>query len=346
MQMEDGSVIVFEPGKVKRNRLPVTLPNPLDTDLLIGSRNGLMASRIRNSHELRNLGQHPFWSSPDPFDNRSEIRDHRSASILPLEDLPDVLDDTGDVNSSVVSYEEEFVAKPADQNAIARQDDSQESSDSLLMGEQRSIPTSEDPAPTPSIEGVEESTAAPVLPVILHLLFLGFILVAGLLTAAWVFVRENRKSAATGVHVEQSIEFETPAIDAGERGINRSLLGRLVETQPMIREEQITFSDGFDADGRMKAPLNDASLELELQIANAIVPFEPSNRNASIIGGQDDTGSMNETMSIPIRQHPDFSPKRSANVPSVSQTEVEPDAQHAATPLARALLQLEQRRSA
>ena len=344
-QMEDGSVIVFEPGKVKRNRLPVTLPNPLDTDRLIGSRNGLMASRIRNSHELRNLGQHPFWSSPDPFDNRSEIRENQSASILPLEDLPNVIDETGDVNSSPVSYDAELAAKPAEQEGSAGQDESPESSDSLPMSEQWSAPTSDDPVPTPSIAEAEESTIASTLAVFLHILFLTLVVVACLLVAIWVFVSENRKTAPSRVDVEKPAASEMPSAKAEEQTVNRSLLRRLVEQQPAIREEEITFSEGFDVEGRMQTSSDDAAAELEF-ISNATIPFEPSNRDTAMTGAQDQSGALNETMSIPIRQHPDFSPRRPAQESSGLHDELEKDAQTAPTPLARALLQLEQRRTA
>jgi hypothetical protein len=165
------------------------------------------------------------------------------------------------------------------------------------------------------------------------------------LIAAWVFVSENRKTVPSRVDVEKPEASEMPSAKAEEQTVNRSLLRRLVEQQPSIREEQITFSEGFDAEGRMQTPSIDAAPELEF-IANATIPFEPSNRDAAMTGALDPSGASNETMSIPIRQHPDFSPRRPAQEPSGLHDELEKDAQPAPTPLARALLQLEQRRSA
>lgn len=366
-QMEDGSVIVFEPGKVKRNRLPVTLPNPLDTDLLLGSQPGLMTTRIRNSHELRNLGHHPFWSCPDPFDSRSEIRDDRSASILPLDELPNVIGDGSEMDSSVVTTEKEFVSNPPEQSSAAEQEDSTESTDSLPVSDDEGLaPTSDDPAAIVRLDDGDSSAVESVTvgsgtidsarSVILHILFLLLILVAGSLAAAYLFVRESRKVTLPGASLETTLaiespstrdaspDIETPRTDAGETGVARSLLGLLVTNPSLIRKEQITFSEGFDVDGRMNATVTSELLEMDLNLANATLPFEPSNTVTTPNVSPDDFSD--ETMSIPIRQHPDFSPKRPGGALIVRHETTDQEGQSAPTPLARALLQLEQRRSA
>ncbi len=267
-RMEDGSVVVFEYGKVNRNRLPVTLPMPLDTDLQLGSHDRLIGFRYRNAQELRNLGQHPFWSSSDPFDTGPRVAlTARPLSSEPQEPVPEIL------------QEEDSTAELAD---------SQPSDATMDLLEQTTPSGVELPleaeSPTATIPSEIESGVSTSLQIFILVLVGASILVA----AGW-FNSLEKKSA------------ESMAEVAAAEGINK--------------------------------PVTESRSLISGLIAQSSIP------------------EGNDVMTIPIRQSDSGSIRRS---PADSKDSPEQSHESAAssdshttpTPLARALRQLEKRRSA
>lgn len=97
-RLEDGTVLVFEPGTVNRNQLPVTLPVPYDGNAHQAPRSGLARRQTQSASDIRNLGQHPFWSSSDPFELPQDVRSHSAFDTKgTLDHVPNVLVDEQNV---------------------------------------------------------------------------------------------------------------------------------------------------------------------------------------------------------------------------------------------------------
>lgn len=78
-----GSVMVFPKGRIDRNRLPSTLPRPIESDIALGAQSGLIGNPSGQSSELRNLGQQLTDSG---FQNESaNSRRTDLQSLLPAE---------------------------------------------------------------------------------------------------------------------------------------------------------------------------------------------------------------------------------------------------------------------
>ena len=70
VQLQDGSIVVFEPGKIKKHRLPALLPTPIDRETALASQFGLN-SRARRAQDLR---QHEQDLHADEFDTLDPSR--------------------------------------------------------------------------------------------------------------------------------------------------------------------------------------------------------------------------------------------------------------------------------
>lgn len=71
-RLENGSVLVFEPGAVNRDRIPVTLPRPFHHHSSASMRSGMSHWYQDQAADDHRSGQHPFWSNTNPFDTTSQ----------------------------------------------------------------------------------------------------------------------------------------------------------------------------------------------------------------------------------------------------------------------------------
>jgi hypothetical protein len=329
-RMEEGSVMVFEPGKVEQNRLPVTLPKPLDTDIQLGSQNGLMGLRHRHVPELRNLGHHPFWSNSDPFD--SSPRTTRNPSLMtkqPEAEVPDTLAEES--GSELVETDAPIAADSVDDSTLLLKD-------SISPDDEISEESALSIATLPADTGTSRRGFSSGQQIFILITFGLLILIA----AMWHNAREKNASPGSAGAGNSTLSDEA-TID-----ISKSLIGGLVEQQSRLHQGQITFPIGMNIPGRIATskPVNSP-----VQLAGSTLLLNVPNDALGNNGELDDPSEGVDMMTIPIRPTPDFSVSRSSMVtPKTAdhsnESDLSLDSSVAPTPLARALRQLEKRRSA
>ena len=293
-RLDDGSVLVFETGKVNRNRLPVTLPKPFDGMTASGSPAKFISARHQ---DLRNLGQHPFWSSSDPFD-ASSSRTYSPASIasLPLAEVPDVLDVESDSevdSDSLATNSQDAGDSPNDESITGRDDSSDETQSKRV--------------PIASLSNTEEPIDAEPAQFSIVLLLIIFLVFGAFVVLTLGFNRIQTISATNST-------LTTNQISTG----NEAPVATPIAFLEATAHSRVT----------------------------QLVEDEPS------ILAMDEHRDRHETITIPIRPGSDFGSRREAVTPPTPGNNADPEHQSdteretASTPLARALLQLEQRRSA
>lgn len=288
-RLEDGSVLVFEPGKVNRNRLPVTLPAPYDDWTSHSSEGAVAALHRRSSRDLRNLGQHPFWSNADPFDTtQNHSHPTQPTASSPVEQAPNVLEIEQFTNVSADMQDDTDQDQSGSLSVVPVASHETDSSRDESLSTPLSITVSPGIDQPIDVEPAQFS----IFPLLILFLVVG---------------------ALTGLVVR----------------INRSLLSAMMKSKA-----------GRDASAAQSQTAEPAEVASEQHPAVAAPATAPSAL-------QTHDPYSTERMTIPIREIVEPSTKRQTLPPSAgTQPAASTTTEADTTPLAKALLQLEQRRRA
>ena len=305
--LENGSVIVFEPGGVNRDRLPVTLPQPFHHPLSASAPSGMSHwyhDPVAGDHHS---GQHPFWSNTNPFDTTSQTVFLNSSSSFDsnpvrLDDEPPsdtdqqiLIDDRNPSLAQAEGAAEEEAEGDAlvGLNAPAEVVDLTpfEASDSISM-DPRSI-------------GEQSHSNVDDQPALIHLAIL--VMVVSTLVGAAIGLRTilsatlEATNSNSGPELGLSGDPHETATNSARMAGTIAWLKRLTAEQPAIHVEQIEFSAEFDLQGKITA-----STEFVRPALSVIPKPEEStvaiHSNAGQTELQEALAMADEPITIPFRQ--------------------------------------------
>lgn len=344
-----GSVMVFPKGRVDRNRLPTTLPRPIESEIAMGAQSSLIGSPHGQSSELRNLGQQltPGLDSDRSRSNGSELQsllpaetDHSNDNTMPtmpsaeprrprIATLP--FSGTPRITSSSVGTRQADV--PSD--TIPEPDDVADEDD----------PANENNLDDGSIPAKSASFSLLQLSIIL--------LVVGSLICAAVLLRHVLETKSNSTAAIQQNASPIPASERTEvvtksQTDARTLLERLIKNEIPITVESIEFPTGLTLQGRI-APQPVLRVDGPQSILKQGGPhISAMARGTNETALQEVIAQLDKSESGQIRR-PHFMNSEtrdvanSAKVPAEAHETGSANASEAAkAPLAKALIELEQ----
>ena len=361
-RLGDGSVIVFEPGQVNRNRLPGTLPKPIESDIALGAQSGLIGMPRGQSMELRNLGQHVFSSSVDSNDSNPQMSRRNLPtpihSFVPVLETPHEERNDG-LSSPVVTSKPRIANVPWTGHSRIR-NSSIGSTQSSAQATGETIPEpddigdeslSESMTIAPSLTIGEPSEPQPNVFSFAQLLII--FLIVGTLIGAAVFLRRALEMNATNLNADRAIiplnrRPEASRLMTNDRLILKTVLEQLIKNELSLSIEPVEIPIGLALQGRIAARPTlrvDGSQNVLKQNGPHFVSPDRSSRVADL---PDVIAHVDAPDSSPIRR-PHFVAAKQRNV--TSQTKIASNAagererdtvgDPPRTPLATALFQLE-----
>ena len=362
--LENGSVIVFEPGGVNRDRLPVTLPPPFHHDLSASTRSGMSHRYQDQAADDDRSGLHPFWSNTNPFDTTSQTIFLNSSSLFESSPVRRDYESLSDTDQQIGIDD----IKPSFVEAERVGDEEVEGDDLVVLNS----PVAADLTPfeasdSSSIEatsiGNRSHSTADDQPALIHLAILWMVVstlvgaaigLRSILSATWVETDSN-----SGPKLRLSGDPYGKVTNSARMAGTIAWLKKLTAEPPAIHVEQIEISAEFDLQGKITT-----STELD-RPSLSVIP-KPEESTAAIDFKTDQTEPQetltmaDEPITIPFRQTvpPHFlAAMKPANavvppvqvsdpiISGVETTEVENTASTPRlTPLAQALRQLQQER--
>lgn len=362
--LENGSVIVFEPGGVNRDRLPVTLPPPFHHDLSASTRSGMSHRYQDQAADDDRSGLHPFWSNTNPFDTTSQTIFLNSSSLFESSPVRRDYESLSDTDQQIGIDD----IKPSFVEAERVGDEEVEGDDLVVLNS----PVAADLTPfeasdSSSIEatsiGNRSHSTADDQPALIHLAILWMVVstlvgaaigLRSILSATWVETDSN-----SGPKLRLSGDPYGKVTNSARMAGTIAWLKKLTAEPPAIHVEQIEISAEFDLQGKITT-----STELD-RPSLSVIP-KPEKSTAAIDFKTDQTEPQetltmaDEPITIPFRQTvpPHFlAAMKPANavvppvqvsdpiISGVETTEVENTASTPRlTPLAQALRQLQQER--
>ena len=343
-RMEDGSVIVFEPGQVDRSRLPVTLPAPIDSDLSIGSAVAAIGLAHGQSSDLRNLGQHIFWSNSNPFDSNS--RRESSHTISTDDDVPNVLETEFNSDRASNPLHEDSSAEFA--NPVSNELPAP--IDSADDGKFEAVAHA--PAPDPIQQSEASSTNVSIVQfAIVLLIATGFVGTALFLGQSTDFSDAPFKTEPFATDTAET-SFKGVLNVAGGSPV-RAASGVQPDIQSSTLEEHVTSSTDIASHPRISRTVIQPVVSTDGHVTQDILPFEVTNRISGESVTSPDSIPSGEIVTIPIRNASSDAGQESHETSSSFHTDAladdrRPMPEKAAqpTPLAKALFQLERKRPA
>ncbi len=362
--LENGSVIVFEPGGVNRDRLPVTLPPPFHHDLSASTRSGMSDRYQDQAADDDRSSLHPFWSNTNPFDTTSQTIFLNSSSLFESSPVRRDYESLSDTDQQIGIDD----IKPSFVEAERVGDEEVEGDDLVVLNS----PVAADLTPfeasdSSSIEatsiGNRSHSTADDQPALIHLAILWMVVstlvgaaigLRSILSATWVETDSN-----SGPKLRLSGDPYGKVTNSARMAGTIAWLKKLTAEPPAIHVEQIEISAEFDLQGKVTT-----STELD-RPSLSVIP-KPEESTAAIDFKTDQTEPQetltmaDEPITIPFRQTvpPHFlAAMKPANavvppvqvsdpiISGVETTEVENTASTPRlTPLAQALRQLQQER--
>jgi hypothetical protein len=348
VQMQDGSIIVFEPGKIKRHRLPSLLPTPIDRETALASQFG-MSRQARLARDLRQLEHDSFADEFDTLDpNRERFSDLLTSPDDALATEEDNSSDNPTNLASLTTDAEisEVIESPSDESAD-------------WMDE------SEDEETTTSISVVTSSIIDPVIEVetpkfsLIRVLII-FLIVGALVSAALLLRRilavdstDISASDINSTHEEIDVIQMPTAVSVmpTERIPPKSLLEVLAKGGSGKSPSPEGLASTAISQSESKATTSSTSSRTEAELEENVLQFDRSKLLIATSSVPDASGATAESPTIPFRIQ-NFT---SAKPRSVATHEVAADAtmernpnstpNSPPAPLAKALFQLERGRS-
>ena len=348
VQMHDGSIIVFEPGKVKKHRLPSLLPTPIDRETALASQFGLNR-QARKTKDLRQLGQDSYASEFDTLDpSRQKIGDLLAASDDGLSTEDDNSSESETSLTSLTSAAEIPEAIETHSDELAQWiDDSDEEDAALSLSAGSSSLTDE------SLDG--EQPKFSFIRVLIIFLIVGTLISAALLLRRVVAVDSNDAKSTditSTPEVIDVIQMPTALTAASTERIPPKSLLELLAKGGSVKN---VISEGLSAlsisPGESTTTTSAASVHSDSDLKENLLQFDRSKSITAISSNPSESSPNTESPTIPFRI-PNFTSAkpRSVATPEVAtdatnERNPSPAASSPPAPLAKALFQLERGRN-
>ena len=359
IQLMGGTAVVFDKGYVNRERLPLTLPKPIESDIAQGAQSGLIGSPRGQSQELRNVGQRVFMSSTgNADDSQSPVRTVPETAISNPpqfgistdEQKPELTVPTVKVNPRVANVPYTGVSSITNSSAGSSVSES-------TVNEQ--IPQPEDTlnensASTltiaPSLT-IEESVDAPPRRLSIPQMIAIFVASGGLIGGGLLLRRKMdlryglRTPVATVIPVNPVSEFLNPTTDV--QAPAKTLLEKVIKNELPLTIEPVEFPSELVLQGRIATkPIRRVDDPQNVVDQNG-PHFVPSNGELGSHTLQDVIAQMDAPESMPRRPHFMKAEKQPAaaaasSTPELRETTSSQVSMRSNAPLASALFELEQ----
>ena len=345
IQLQDASVIVFEPGKIKKHRLPPVLPSPIDRETALASQFGL--NRLgRATKDIRQLDQDLFadefdtldpsrqkfgnlLSTPDEqFASETEIPSENAMKLVSLSPTSENID-------------------PQTEESIQVEDELENDEAVVAMSTGSSITIDE------SFESIEEEQPKfSFIRVLIIFLIVGTLVGAALLLRRILAVDSiDAKDANTTPDVIDVIQMPAPPTAAPRPRIPPKSLLELANKADLTKQYwQEGLTPGSASVGELSGMASVLPLRSENELTEIVLQFDKTKSTATTSANQITSRPTTESPTIPF-QLPNFASAkaRPAATPEIaSETKVEqnpsPTPATPAAPLAKALFELERGR--
>lgn len=339
VQMQDGSIIVFEPGKIKKHRLPALLPSPIDRETALASQFG--RNRLaRPTKDLRQLDQDSYTDEFDTLDpSRQKLGDLLATPNDRFGSGADDQIENATELASLTSPSESI--DPQTDQSIPGDDESETDEDTLSMSVGSSLTTDEFTE--------DEQPKFSFIRVLIIFLIVGTLVGAALLLRRILAVDEpDTNSAPEEVDVIQMSTALTPA--SSDRMPPKTLLELSAKggSTKSIANEALT--SGVVLSGALTATTSATPPNSEGDLKKNVLQFDKSNRAVATSSNQSSSSPPAESPTIPFRI-PNFAsakPRSSSSLEVATEAVAErtpsPTTSSQPAPLAKALFQLERGR--
>jgi hypothetical protein len=357
--LSSGSAIVFDRGAVQRDRLPPSLPRPIESEIAMGAQSGLIGSPNGQSPELRNVGQQALNSSTNSV-NDSQLSQPMIADPIPS--LPPSFglssdDQKADLQVPALNSNPRVTIVPFTGSARIQKSSTGNSTSDDVMNEQ--IPQPDDtvnennavsPVEAPSLsfdDPAESPATGSSIP-----LAIATLAVSGTLIAAGVHFRkrlERHSIALSKLPAEFAVSPITESaepVNFGETVAN-TLLERMIKNELPITIENVEFPADMALQGRIVAkPI--LRVDGPQDVLGQQGPhFATSDRELGKHSVQQVIAEADASESMPRRPH--FLSKEKQHVAASTGSPQEPrmpssgrGSERSSAPLANALFELEQ----
>ena len=338
VQLQDGSVIVFQPGKVKKHRIPPILPSPIDRETALASQFGLK----HPSRPTRDLRQIDRDSYAEQFDTLDPGRQKFGDLLAPPDDgLASETENSSEnpANADSLTLASETVESPIDES-MQPEEDLEPQADTLSMSIGSSLTTDE------SIE--EEPPKFSFIRVLVIFLIVGTLVGAAHLLRRFLVVESTDVSSTPdSIDVIQMSAARTPA--PGDRLPVKTLLELSLKGDSAKPHGLSGLTSTSHRQGEPIATTSATAPRSEVDLKENVLKFDQSDRTV-VAAGQSASSPASESPIIPFRI-PNFasatprytaSPEMTTEVPIERNPVPGPSSQPA--PLATALFQLERGR--
>lgn len=260
IRLAQGSVMVFDRDRVNRNRLPSSLPQPIESEIAMGAQPGLIGSPWGQSPELRNLGQRVASGSPEANEFREQFE--RRMSLPSSETSSD--SSAPEINENQVEVTpSNRASKPRIANlpftGTPRIKTSSSSASQSDQPTSDSIPQPDDSANESSLPSLamenEPSPGSSAFSGIQLFILIVVVstLVAGALLLRRVLESNSVNHDARKTSIPEAAASELPSVIGDNQTQSRSLLERLIKNELPISIESIAFPAELILQGKIAA---------------------------------------------------------------------------------------------
>ena len=346
VQLQDASVIVFQPGKIKKHRLPAVLPSPIDRESALASQFGL--NRVgRATKDIRQLDQDSF---ADEFDTLDPSR-QKFGNLLstPDDQFASDTETPSDNTTELVSL------TPASENIDPQTDESiqvEVEPENEYEEEVIAMATGTSLTMDDSLESFEEEKPKfSFIRVLIIFLIVGTLVGAALLLRRIVAIDSvDPKDATAAPEVLDVIQMPAPLPVLSTRIPPKSLLELATEANltKQIWQEGLSPGSASVDESRFNASFTPPRCENE--VSENVLRFDKPKSTTATSLNLNAPGPSTESPTIPFRL-PNFASAKAqpATTPRIaSETTVEQNPSQTPSappaPLAKALFQLERGR--
>ena len=338
VQLQDGSIIVFGPGKIKKYRLPAVLPNPIDRETALATQFGLN-HLTRSAKDLRQLNQDSYADQFDTLDPSHQ----RLGNLLAAPDGPfgpDADNQTENVTklASLTSTPEIHDTDSQTDELTQGETESENGEDTLSMTIGSSLTTDG------SID--DEQPKFSFMRVLVIFMIVGTLIGSALLLRRFAAVDSKEvNSTSEVIDVIQMSSALTPATNS--RNPPKSLL----ELSAKGNSAKDHGANGVTSETVFQGEFTATTIAMpsrsEAKLNENVLQFEKSNSAAVAISNPSTSRPTAESPTIPFRI-PNFSSAKpriaaSSEIPTEERNPSPPTNSQPA-PLAKALFQLDRRR--
>ena len=359
IRLVGGSAVVFDRGFVNRDRLPATLPKPIESDIALGAQSGLIGSPTGQSPVLTILGERMFAPNVDSnvfgsqVPQTTESKQSFSTDIgQPTEEQKsDLMLPTVTTKPRIATVPFSGVPRITNSSTGTAQADNSAGEPIPQPDDSVSENLSSSSTIAPSLSDDESMESPPSSISSLQMLFL--LLVVGTLIGTAVILRRTMDSNSTARYPVPAIIPTIPASETqqGQRGgqiATKTHLELLIKNELPITFEPVEFPHELALQGRLVAKPILRVDEPQNVLKQNGPHFESSDQHSQGYSLQEVIAQLDapETPSVRRPHFMGAEKQRVAASVKSSQDSVESPpsqfAKHSNAPLAKALFELEQ----